>query len=333
MVILLTREARISRVKNDGHLKDVPKGVWFETMVFEAERYGLLKADEEGYIHPEIAISRAEFLKMMAYAFGLPENMPHRYRDVAGTDWYAKFAGIAAQYELFPGPQTRLLPGNFLTHEEVSGAIQALLEKRGKNFPSLEALAETRHRAAHQPNLSNRQEQVIVLRPPKAAKPKRVPVVMPTQEEPVPVILNAEKIAELRSLMLKRVNEKRREAGVAPLTLDPKLTNSAQAYAEAIVRDNFFSHVSPSGQTLKQRIEASGYYMPFFNGTCIGGTSCVREYILGENLAQGQKTVDEVIADWLDSSEHRKAMLNPAFTDLGIGIAAGIWVQHFGGIR
>ncbi len=339
MVLLLTRETAIPKAKNDGHLKDVARGMWYEATVLEAERYGLLQADALGFIRPDAEVTRAEFLKMMAYTFGLPENLPHRYRDVAAADWYAPFAGIAAQYELFPMSRVtpRLSPGNFLTTEEASAAIQALLDHRGKNFPSLQALADTRHRAAAHPRLliSNTQEEVTVLRAPAPPKPRRDPLPVLRPVEPSIVVFDPAKIADLRTQILRLVNAKRRAVGAKSLTLDDHLTGSAQAYAETMAAENFFAHVSPLGQTLKERIEAFGYYLPFYSGPCSGKTDapCERSYVLGENLAQGQKTIDQVMTDWMNSPEHRRAMLSPSFQDIGIGIAAGYWVQHFGGVR
>ena len=40
----------------------------------------------------------------------------------------------------------------------------------------------------------------------------------------------------------------------------------------------------------------------------------------------------KAVRDWMDSPEHRAAILNPAYHLSGVGINAGIWVQHFGAV-
>ena len=59
---------------------------------------------------------------------------------------------------------------------------------------------------------------------------------------------------------------------------------------------------------------------------------------VGENIAKGQRSVDEVMKGWMQSNEHRRNILNPMFTEAGYGVALGrmpqgdevLWVQVFG---
>jgi uncharacterized protein YkwD len=90
----------------------------------------------------------------------------------------------------------------------------------------------------------------------------------------------------------------------------------------------YFSHVSPAGQTLRDRIKTTGYYNRTFSSECF----CVKGYSLGENLARGPKTAEQAIKAWLKSPSHREAILNADYTDIGVGVSAGMWVQHFGGV-
>jgi len=50
-------------------------------------------------------------------------------------------------------------------------------------------------------------------------------------------------------------NRDRAERGLPPLKLDPELSQAAQAYAEKMLREDFFDHVSPEGETAKNRVE------------------------------------------------------------------------------
>jgi uncharacterized protein YkwD len=94
----------------------------------------------------------------------------------------------------------------------------------------------------------------------------------------------------------------------------------AELQAADMAQRGFFSHVNPDGRDAEQRASALG-----FHGA------------VGENLAWGQTTPEEVVAAWLRSPDHCKAMLQPDYALTGAGYrrtAAGrtLWV-HVSGTR
>jgi len=117
------------------------------------------------------------------------------------------------------------------------------------------------------------------------------------------------------------------QAGWKALQYIRQLELSAQAYAERMAKEGFFGHVAPDGQVLKDRVAATGYYSRSFSDDC----GCIKGFVLGENLGRGQTTAAEVMKDWMNSPNHRAAIMSPDYTDIGIGEFGGIWVQHFGG--
>jgi uncharacterized protein YkwD len=127
---------------------------------------------------------------------------------------------------------------------------------------------------------------------------------------------------EVRRAMLARVNAERAAAGASPLVLNPRLNEAAQSHAVDMLARSYYAHESPEGSRPRTRVEASGY-----------GASMV-----GENIARGPLSVDEAVEGWLRSSEHRRNLLHPAFSELGVGLAIGkgkgrdttVWVQNFG---
>lgn len=335
MVLLLSRTTRVPQLKNDGKFKDVAKGSWYESYIVNAEKYGILRADPLGRIRPNDPVNRAEFLKMMANTYGLPEHLPHGFADVAATDWYDRYAGIAREFALFPaeGP-SRLYPGRTLTPAEASAAIQKILDVRGTNFAPLEHLAATRALSLHKVKpyltISNLQEEVVMKQTPLAyQKAKARPKALPSPNTFFQDLIDGARLGTLRTEVLTLVNARRSAAKLPPLAVSQTLQVSAQQYAALMATKKFFAHATPEGLTFKQRIETSGYYDPFFLSNC----SCVRHYLLGENLARGQKTVQEVFEAWMQSPEHKKAILHPDFTEVGVGFEKGYWVQHFGGVR
>ena len=55
---------------------------------------------------------------------------------------------------------------------------------------------------------------------------------------------------------------------------------------------------------------------------------------LGENIAFNYAGASEVVAGWMNSSGHRANLLDPAFTEIGVGIAysskGSLLLQVFG---
>ncbi|HYX24333.1 MAG TPA: CAP domain-containing protein [Thermoanaerobaculia bacterium] len=130
-------------------------------------------------------------------------------------------------------------------------------------------------------------------------------------------------LERVRAEMLARANAERTAAGVRPLLRDPRLDAAAQRHAEDMLARAYYDHVSPDGTSPNTRTRKSGY---------VGR-------IVGENIARGPMAVQEVMDNWMGSTEHRRNLLLPAFTHLGVGVAVGhnaamgdtvIWVQDFG---
>jgi uncharacterized protein YkwD len=129
----------------------------------------------------------------------------------------------------------------------------------------------------------------------------------------------------VREAMLAIVNAARIVEGSPPLVLDPQLNTAAQAHAQDMLARTYYSHESPEGSLPRRRVTAAG----------------VSSDLIGENLAAGQTSVENVMEAWLHSSDHRRNILDPRFTHLGVGIAVGsyehkykvMWVQDFARLR
>jgi uncharacterized protein YkwD len=324
MLLLQTRIPRIPALKSERQYTDVRPGVWYERYIVLGDRLGILKPDPVTHsIRPDAAVSRADFLVMAARTFGVnTEGYAGRYADVAQEAWYAQSASMAKDLRLFPkdSDQKSLHPDQSMTHVEMAYAVQILANLTSKDTESKSALPGGNI-------ISTETKRFITAKPPHAAEhlASDTPIKLYTTgiragDDPVQLPL-------LRTALLKLVNEARESQKLTPLRTNILLEQSAQEYARAMAAGNFFGHLAPSGQTLRERIENSGYYKPVFSMDCL----CVKQYLVGENLAQGQRTATEVTTQWLQSPIHREAMLNPVFTDAGIGISSGYWVMHFGG--
>lgn len=95
---------------------------------------------------------------------------------------------------------------------------------------------------------------------------------------------------------------------------DELLYNSALSHAKQMDAYNYFSHFSPSGLDIGERLDRFGY--PW--------------QIAGENLGEGQLSFNEVLRDWMESPSHCKMLMNPKVNEMGIAKFDKYWVQHFG---
>lgn len=126
--------------------------------------------------------------------------------------------------------------------------------------------------------------------------------------------------AEWQDAIMSLVNQERGRAGLAPVRRNTTLEAQAGQYACEMIHYDFFDHVNPvTRTTLGERASQFGY-----------------DYsVVGENLAAGQTSPEQVFADWMNSPGHRQNILDGRFTELGVGIRAGgdyglYWVQEFG---
>jgi hypothetical protein len=79
-----------------------------------------------------------------------------------------------------------------------------------------------------------------------------------------------------------------------------------------MVDGHFFSHVSPDGVDLEQRLAS---YVPVNGG-----------WLIGENIAWGEgsnSTPAFIVDGWMHSAGHRANILQPGFREIGIGIVNG----------
>jgi uncharacterized protein YkwD len=105
------------------------------------------------------------------------------------------------------------------------------------------------------------------------------------------------------------INEERSKKGLGELNWDASLSRLARAYSQKMAQENFFSHYDRSGEAVDGRAK----------------TMRIRNWSkIGENLfyCQGFGNPNELaVRGWMKSPTHRQNILDPAYTDSGIGIA------------
>jgi len=117
---------------------------------------------------------------------------------------------------------------------------------------------------------------------------------------------NTASLSDAEQQMLKLVNEARAQNNVPPLKIDTELSNVARTKSQDMIDNNYFSHNSPK------------YGSPFDMMKSFG----IKYVQAGENIA-GNQSVESAHNALMNSPGHRKNILNPEFTHIGIGIRKG----------
>lgn len=113
-------------------------------------------------------------------------------------------------------------------------------------------------------------------------------------------------------------NQARAREDLKPLKPDAKLMEAARLHALDMAEQEKLSHQGSDGSTPAERVKTQGY-----------------QYVsTGENVAEGQKSVSEVMETWMNSPGHRRNILGD-FSEIGASRAKDAegrfyWVVDFG---
>lgn len=115
--------------------------------------------------------------------------------------------------------------------------------------------------------------------------------------------------------VVRLVNAIRRESGLGELSLNWELSRVARYKSQDMADNFYFSHTSPTYGSPFQMIRAFG----------------LTYRTAGENIAYGYPTPQAVVNSWMNSEGHRKNILNPSFTQIGVGYVSqgNHWTQMF----
>lgn len=122
--------------------------------------------------------------------------------------------------------------------------------------------------------------------------------------------------------LIALTNTERAARGLPTLAIDPLLKKAAEKKLADIFKNQYFNHNAPDGTKFSAWVKEAGYTYT----------------IVGENLAMGFGTNEQIINAWMDSPKHRENILKGKYKDIGIAIAKGkldnemvtVVVQYFG---
>jgi uncharacterized protein YkwD len=118
--------------------------------------------------------------------------------------------------------------------------------------------------------------------------------------------------------VLALMNQERASRSLGALQLDNRLSAAANVHSVDMACNNFLAHYGFDGSTWFDRIAAQGY-----------SYATASENIYAGNPAFGGDA-DGAMVWWMNSQVHRDAILNPKFTQVGIGYASHEGSQYGG---
>ena len=113
----------------------------------------------------------------------------------------------------------------------------------------------------------------------------------------------------LPGAIIALTEEQRAQNQLGNLTTNALLTQAAQNAANDMATKGYFAHISPDGTTPWDWLIQAGYHYQY----------------AGQNLAVNFDDSQQLVNAWMASPTHRANMLDPHYTQIGVGMATGTY--------
>jgi len=121
-------------------------------------------------------------------------------------------------------------------------------------------------------------------------------------------------LSQLNDAILCLVNGERTDAGLPTLAANAQLSQAADGMCKRMTAEHFFSHETPDGKTVVDRVQPTGY-IPSSD-----------DWVVGENLGWGSgglSTPQAMVNGWMNSPGHKANILAPDYKDVGLSACMG----------
>ena len=118
-------------------------------------------------------------------------------------------------------------------------------------------------------------------------------------------------------LAVDRINDVRREAGVAVVTRDSTLVDAARAHSEDMAERDYYAHETPEGAGPSDRVPCDAVGENLHRGD-LGPESTTDAKTF--DTRDGAELATFLIRDWRLSDSHRQNLVNPQWARAGVGI-------------
>ena len=167
-------------------------------------------------------------------------------------------------------------------------------------------------------------KQQTEVTPPPLPDPPKPPVPLPPRRDDKRrdargCAYGANEVGEVSAVRIRRavrclVNVERTQRALRPVALNRSLERAAGRHARDMVRRRYFSHESPGGARVVNRVRSAGYLRG------------ARYWTVGEVLAwlvRPRPTPAAVVDAWMRSKPHKEVLLHPSFRQVGAAYANG----------
>jgi Cysteine-rich secretory protein family len=113
------------------------------------------------------------------------------------------------------------------------------------------------------------------------------------------------KFSDQAQHIFELTNHDREARGLQPLRWDTSLAAAAQEHAERMAGENYLSHEYPGEGDVGMRAAQAGAHFQ----------------AIAENIAMGYSD-DAIEAEWMNSTPHRRNILDPQMNAIGVGVVA-----------
>ncbi|MBS2968626.1 hypothetical protein J9317_07635 [Metabacillus sp. KIGAM252] len=282
-------------------------------------------------------ISVAAAAGFVTFAGGNPASA----QELSQQNVQAKVTQLSEKFNISPEQVQQAAEGNG-SQKQIQEQVQQLLGKQAQAAqgqqaqPNQEQAQNSQGQpcpAGQQPEQKQAPEQA---QPKEEAAPVQGEQAQPKQEAPAPAPAQGQQqapakeqaseqpkqetaksgaLSEFEQQVVELTNKEREKQGLKPLAVDESLSKVAKEKSADMQKNNYFDHNSPT------------YGSPFDMMKKFG----IEYQTAGENIAMGQKSPEEVVQAWMDSEGHRKNIMNPEFTHIGVGHVeeGNYWTQQF----
>jgi uncharacterized YkwD family protein len=141
-------------------------------------------------------------------------------------------------------------------------------------------------------------------------------LIYPGQVLTIPLV--TAQVSSYEQQVVNLCNAERAKNGLPPLSINANLARMAHVKAQDMRDKNYFDHNSPTYGSPFQMMKTFGISYSY----------------AGENIAAGQPDPQSVVNSWMNSPGHRANILNPNYTQIGVGYVSGgsygtYWTEEF----
>ena len=320
--------------------EDVSKSHWASTAIYDYLNKGYIKKENSAYFYPNNAVTRGEALSIAVKVLKLPLNAEVKLKAKDLKENHPYYKEISKMIELGVIENVDYIcPDEPLKRSELTKVLAKAFKievdnhnkTRFKDYSStfwarkyIESLADANlikgiGNNKFSPNSNvTKAELIALLSRMEKFKEREAKLEVIYDFIKKDYVSTVNEYAVWVNDIIYLVNLERKKQNLIPLQHDRKLTQIAILKVKDMTQHNYFDHKSP-------------LYGNPWDMAMLFDYKFVR---FGENIGRNHTSPQAVVKAWMNSSDHRKNILNSNYKKIGVGISKTksgkyYWVQHF----